>query len=124
MLKQKFERTRGNRPRVQQFCSTYRDMRDIESFFFPKQTRNVQGTEEFVRSVEKFENLSTRVLGSQLYVVCCAIWYHLYNFENVKNTHGGVLFLVNFTKSNTPSLVFSRFLNCTNGTKSRETPHI
>ena len=93
-------------------------------FFFPKQTRNVQGTEEFVRSVEKFENLSTRVLGSQLYVVCCAIWYHLYNFENVKNTHGGVLFLVNFTKSNTPSLVFSRFLNCTNGTKSRETPHI
>ena len=21
-------------------------------------------------------------------------WYHLYNFENVKNTRGGVLFLV------------------------------
>ena len=24
----------------------------------------------------------------------CAIWYHLYNFKNVKNTRGGVLILV------------------------------
>ena len=24
----------------------------------------------------------------------CAIWYHLYNLENVKNTHEGVLLLV------------------------------
>ena len=24
----------------------------------------------------------------------CAIWYHLYNLENAKNTHGGVLLLV------------------------------
>ena len=23
-----------------------------------------------------------------------AIWYHLYNLKNVKNTHGGVLILV------------------------------
>ena len=23
-----------------------------------------------------------------------AIWYHLYNLKNVKNTHGGVLLLV------------------------------
>ena len=29
-----------------------------------------------------------------LYVVRYAIWYHLYNFKNVKNTHGGVLILV------------------------------
>ena len=36
MLKRKFERTRGNHPRVQQFCLTYRDIRDIESFFCPK----------------------------------------------------------------------------------------
>ena len=28
------------------------------------------------------------------YVVHCAIWYHLYNFKNVRNTHGGVLILV------------------------------
>ena len=27
-------------------------------------------------------------------VVRCAIWQHLYNFKNVKNTHGGVLILV------------------------------
>ena len=28
------------------------------------------------------------------YVVRCAIWYHLYNLKNVKNTHGGVLLQV------------------------------
>ena len=27
-------------------------------------------------------------------VMRCAIWYHLYNLKNVKNTHGGVLILV------------------------------
>ena len=46
----------------------------------------------------------------------CAIWYHLYNFKNVRNTHGGVLILVklqaetcNFTKIYTPSWVFFMF---------------
>ena len=45
------------------------------------------------------------------------IWYHLYNFKNVKNTHGEVLLLVklrakacNVTKSNTPPGVFFTFL--------------
>ena len=28
------------------------------------------------------------------YEMRCAIWYHLYNLKNVKNTHGGVLILV------------------------------
>ena len=28
------------------------------------------------------------------YVMFCAIWYHLYNLKNMKNTHGGVLHLV------------------------------
>ena len=28
------------------------------------------------------------------YVVRCGIWYHLYNLKNMKNTYGGVLFLV------------------------------
>ena len=32
----------------------------------------------------------------------CAIWYHLYNLKNVKNTHGGVLIL--------PPCVFFTFL--------------
>ena len=38
----------------------------------------------------------------------CAIWYHLYQLKNVKNTHGGVLFLVKLqaTKSDTRSWVF------------------
>ena len=38
-------------------------------------------------------------------------WYHLYNFKNVKNTHGGVLLLAcNFTKSNTsPWALFTFF---------------
>ena len=30
----------------------------------------------------------------ELYIMLCAIWYHLYNLENVKNTHEGVLLLV------------------------------
>ena len=56
-----------------------------------------------------------------------AIWCHLYNFKNVKNTHGGVILSVtleasvcNFNKSVIPPWVFSRFLNCTNGTESRK----
>ena len=49
-------------------------------------------------------------------VMRCAIWYHLYNLNDVKSTHGGVLLLVksqskacNFTKSKTPPLVFYTF---------------
>ena len=60
--------------------------------------------------------------------MCYAIWYHLSNFKNMENTHGGVLLLVklqaefsNFTKSNTLPWVFFTFLNCTNGTKLRKT---
>ena len=36
-------------------------------------------------------------MASMLVVVIvmrCAVWYHLYNLKNVKNTHGGVLILV------------------------------
>ena len=43
----------------------------------------------------------------------CAIWYHLHNLKNMKNTHGGVLYLVKLqasaTKSNTPPWVFFVF---------------
>ena len=31
---------------------------------------------------------------SLTYMMCFAIWYHLHNFKNVKNTYGGVLLLV------------------------------
>ena len=67
----------------------------------------------------------------------CAIWYHLYNVTNVKNTHGGLLLLVkskvatkasNFTKSKTKVALlhrcFSRFLNCANGINSRKAPQM
>ena len=52
------------------------------------------------------------VTTGKLYVMCFAIWYHLYNLKNVKNTLGGVLLLVNlsnFTESNTPPWVFFTF---------------
>ena len=59
------------------------------------------------------------------------IWYHLYNLKNMKNTHGWVLLLVklqasagNFTKSSTLPVLFSYFLNCTNGTRSGKASHI
>ena len=42
--------------------------------------------------------------------------------KNVKNNHGGVLLAT--LLSNTPPSVFSRFLNCTNGIKSRSASHI
>ena len=43
--------------------------------------------------------------------ILCAIWFHLYNLKNVKNIHRGTL----------SPLVFSCFLDCTNGTKLRNT---
>ena len=56
------------------------------------------------------------------YVIRYAIWYYLHNLKNVKNTHGGVLTLV--LKLTLLHGWFSRFLNCTNGIKWRNTPHI
>ena len=61
----------------------------------------------------------------------CEIWHHLYNLKYVKNTHGRVLFLeyscrlkrTTFTKKILRG-IFSRFLNCTNGAKSRKALHI
>ena len=39
---------------------------EISRVFLPKVVRNVQGTEEFVRAIEKFKKLSSRVFESQL----------------------------------------------------------
>ena len=33
------------------------------------------------------------------YVMLCAIWYHLYNLKNMKNTYGGVILLVKLQDS-------------------------
>ena len=64
-----------------------------------------------------------------MYLVRCAIWYHLYNLKNVKKTHGGVLILVELQAAILLKLTllhgcFSRFLNCANGTKSCNAQHI
>ena len=68
---------------------------------------------------------------SNITVMRCAIWYHQYNLNNVKNTHGEVFFLVNLQAKNfkihtntSPWAFFSPFLNCKNGTKSRKTSQI
>ena len=51
-----------------------------------------------------------------------AIWYHLYTFKKVKNTHGGVLLLVKLQalKVTLPRECFSRFLNCANSAKTAQ----
>ena len=38
--------------------------------------------------------LFAEFLITHTYVMRCAIWYHLYCLKNVKNTHGGVLILM------------------------------
>ena len=64
--------------------------------------------------------------GLGTFVVFCAIWYHWNNLKNVKNTLGGRLLLLKPTTLLKIALLhgcFSCFLNCTNGTKSRNVPH-
>ena len=74
-------------------------------------------------------SLRSSHLRKNKFVMFCAIWYHLYNLKNVKNTHGRVLLLVKLQAKSPQrySLLkvtllhgcFSPFLNCANGTKSR-----
>ena len=59
---------------------------------------------------------STVSIQEQICEIRCAVWYHLFNFKNVKNTHGRVLHLLklqanscNFNKSNTPPWVLFTF---------------
>ena len=57
-------------------------------------------------------------------ITICDVLRDLVTFvqlKNMKNTHGGLLLLVNLqaTKSETPPWVFSHFLISTNATKSR-----
>ena len=60
--------------------------------------------------------LHCKLWSTFIYVVLCAIQYHVHNLKNMKNTNGGLLLLVklqanacNFTKSNTPPWVFFTF---------------
>ena len=40
----------------------------------------------------------------------CAIWYDLYNFKNVKNSHGGVLLLIKFQEYTRFAAIYYFFL--------------
>ena len=53
-----------------------------------------------------------------------AFWYHLYDFKNVKNNHGGVFFSGTLLKATLLHGYSLRFLNCTNGNKSRKASHM
>ena len=68
----------------------------------------------------KIRETKTNLKMTTSYVMRCAIWYHFYNLRNVKNTLGGVLLAVKLLLHG----CFSRFLNCTNGIKSRNASHI
>ena len=52
-------------------------------------------------------NLSFTVRTS---VMRCAIWYHLYNFKKVKNTHGGVLILVKLQATKQSNVILFYFV--------------
>ena len=59
------------------------------------------------------------VQWARYYVKFCMVWYHLYN---LKNTLEGVL-AYNLQNVALLHRCFSRFWNCTNGTKSRNASH-
>ena len=79
-----------------------------------------QQTAILLRLTTYFPNLGKRRVHASLNMFC-AIQYQLYNFKNVKNTHGGVLLSVKLQAVEETLLhrCFSNSLNCTNGTKSR-----
>ena len=83
----------------------------MENFIFWTVVLSVLGQFSPFIPLKIWENGNFLILseGVKRDVMHCAIWYHLYNFKNVKNTHGAVLILVklqakgcNFTKINNP----------------------
>ena len=59
-----------------------------------------------------------------IFVMRCAIWYHLYNLKNVKNTHGRVLLLVKLQALLLKVTLIPRFLNCTNSSTLCNVSHL
>ena len=93
----------------------------LDFTFMPQQFGVVQNTVFYITNISSFHNKI---------VMRCAIWYHLYNLINVKNTHGGMLILVrlqasacNFTKINTPPWVFFAFFKIVKMVPNRATHH-
>ena len=84
----------------------------------------VTATIHELQNVLKVIDQRSKLQLAETYVILCAIWCHFCNLKNVKKNHGGVLLLVNcrpqlLLKVTLLHWCFSRFLNCTIGTKSR-----
>ena len=78
----------------------------------------------FQSNVTIFNPFEAKIKQDNTSVMRCAIWYHLYNSKSVKHTHGGKLLLVTLLKVTLLYGCSSHFLNCTNGTKSRNVSHV
>ena len=66
-------------------------------------------------------------LWKRKFETLCAIWHRSNSQQNVKNIHGAVFFSVKLQALLIVTLLhgcFSRFLDCTNGTKSRNASHL
>ena len=87
---------------------------DSSKLFSKKQRINKYKNQNLQKSSFKTHNMIQILM-------LCAIWYHLYNLKNVKNTHGKVLLLVKLHHS---SMAAFTFLNSANGTKSRKASHV
>ena len=97
---------------------------------FPLRISSVNVTKYAVPCKEgsnhQLPNLSTLVTSKSLwhlrndFTIRCAILSHLYNLKNVRKTHGRVLLLL---KETLVHGCCSRFLSCTNDTKSRKASH-
>ena len=91
---------------------------------FPIINGNPTEWENLYASIKEAEKLRRKIFkgGKTIisFVMLCAIWYNLCNLKNVKNT----LKPANLLKLTLLYGCFSRFLNCTNGTKSRNAPHL
>ena len=69
-------------------------------------------------------NMHMVVSLKYIFVMRCAIWYHLYNLKNVKNTHGRVLLLVKLQALLLKVTLIPRFLNCTNSSTLCNVSHL
>ena len=97
------------------------EMYKVNQKMAPNMTCDLFKETEHPYNLRSDHTVRTYIVKTLQYVVFCAIWYHLYDLKNVKNTHEGVLLLLKVALLHG---CFSRFLNCTNGTKSRNAPHM
>ena len=83
----------------------------------------IQTTIQTTRSLP----MTSQKLWKRKFETLCAIWHRSNSQQNMKNTHGPVFFSVKLQALLIVTLLhecFSRFLDCTNGTKSRNASHL